>query len=512
MDWLAFLEAVAIECVLSPDQKRAFLARFDRKNAGKTEKWIADNVKDDRGDLVFSGEAAYKKLMTLVYKAFQVSLFPELATIAKGKREKLGAWLKVEFERRSMVVQEEGRSELRSDALSKSGMKPGAPLPDNFVASTGALEAVKAKSVLILPASPDSAMSQRCIDEIGTIRQVSEKSNLPVNVKVEERPYARPSDIPNYFAQIQPDIVHISGETDGITDLLIGKGLKNSSEVENLIGEFLKLNAQKVECIVLSGCYSEKQIRVIAYHIKFVICIYQNLKLEQSRNFIDTFYYQIRSGKSINDSYLVSSNSLQRTTTLQQSDLPGLFTKEQEVRTRKLEEELEFWRKKIEYNPGDSALWKELAKLLEDLNRIDEMNEAYERVVSLEPKNYKNRVKQADALERLGDHEKGKSAYNQAIELGGGEKDYKVWWSKANAHSKAKEYWEANQSYKKALVLVPPLSPDNYVICTEYAVTLGKLKQFSESIQYYGASLFLEPNYRVARYHRNKMYKKIYSE
>ena len=114
MDWLAFLEDLAIECVLSPDQKRAFLARFDRKNAGKTEKWIAANVTDERDRPTFSGEAAFKKLMTAVYKAFQVLLFPELATIAKGKREKLGAWLKAEFERRSMVVQRKGRSALHN--------------------------------------------------------------------------------------------------------------------------------------------------------------------------------------------------------------------------------------------------------------------------------------------------------------------------------------------------------------------------------------------------------------
>ncbi len=105
MDWLAFLEAVAIECALSPDQKRAFLARFDRENAGKTEKWIAHQVKDKRGDLVFAGEAAYKKLMTAVYKAFQVSLFSELAHVAKGKRERLEALLKAEFERRSGATQ-----------------------------------------------------------------------------------------------------------------------------------------------------------------------------------------------------------------------------------------------------------------------------------------------------------------------------------------------------------------------------------------------------------------------
>ena len=94
MDWMHFLEGVAIDCAMTPDQRRAFLARFDPLNASKTDQWITKNIKDDRGDLIFAGEAAFKKLMTAVYRAVQQELFPELEKVAKGKKEKLEAFLR----------------------------------------------------------------------------------------------------------------------------------------------------------------------------------------------------------------------------------------------------------------------------------------------------------------------------------------------------------------------------------------------------------------------------------
>jgi hypothetical protein len=165
LDWTTFLEDVAIACALSPDQRRAFLARFDRLNAGKTEKWIVDHIKDERGDQVFSGEAAFKKLMTAVYGAVQRELFPELAKVAKGKREKLEAFLQERY--RSQAPQPPslgepnrgeaqsptelgGEEDARSTTAKSLGLKRGAPmpgvrLPDNFVARTAALAAVKGK-------------------------------------------------------------------------------------------------------------------------------------------------------------------------------------------------------------------------------------------------------------------------------------------------------------------------------------------------------------------------------
>jgi hypothetical protein len=68
MGWVEFLEDMATEYELSHDQKQALVARFDPKNSGKTEKQIANQTKDDEGNDRFAGEAAFKKLMTEVYR------------------------------------------------------------------------------------------------------------------------------------------------------------------------------------------------------------------------------------------------------------------------------------------------------------------------------------------------------------------------------------------------------------------------------------------------------------
>jgi hypothetical protein len=146
VDWMMFLEDLAIKCELSPGQKSAFLARFDRANAGKNIKWIIDRTKDDDDQQVFAGEAAFTKLMTAVYRAFQQQLFPDLSKVPKGKKEKLEAFLKSEFERRRKA--EIPVAESMTEPW--SGLNPGVPmpkvrLPENFVARPEALAAVKRK-------------------------------------------------------------------------------------------------------------------------------------------------------------------------------------------------------------------------------------------------------------------------------------------------------------------------------------------------------------------------------
>ncbi len=152
MDWMQFLEGVAIDCELTPDQKRAFLARFDLQYADEKEKWIANNVKDERGRLVFAGEAAFKKLMTAVYRAVQRELFPELEHVAKGKKEKLEAFLRESWRKAPQppILGEPSQEAAVTTMVSRSGLEPrvlmhGIPfLPDNYVVRSDELIAVKA--------------------------------------------------------------------------------------------------------------------------------------------------------------------------------------------------------------------------------------------------------------------------------------------------------------------------------------------------------------------------------
>jgi hypothetical protein len=98
MSWEQFLEEIAREHQLTPEQKEAFLARF---NKNETQAAIALNI-----DLF-----AFKHRMKDVYKKFARSC-PEINSRGRGKFEKLVAWLQKRYQ--------EQKSEIRQVALLSS--------------------------------------------------------------------------------------------------------------------------------------------------------------------------------------------------------------------------------------------------------------------------------------------------------------------------------------------------------------------------------------------------------
>ena len=72
-----------------------------------------------------------------------------------------------------------------------------------------------------------------------------------------------------------------------------------------------------------------------------------------------------------------------------------------------------------------------------------------------------------------------------------------------------KKYFEAAQSYDRAVALKPP-SPDSYMILREYGFILRELSQYQRSIIKYNNPLSIEPRYRVSSYEKRQVYKKMY--
>ena len=115
----------------------------------------------------------------------------------------------------------------------------------------------------------------------------------------------------------------------------------------------------------------------------------------------------------------------------------------------------------IDNNRNNVELWAKKANLLTQLDRPDEADEAYEQASLLQPKNPEFKTKQGDLLEKSGNHEGAIVAYDKALELE--EEDYRVWWKKGQALVGIKKYFEAEQSYCRAVALNPH-SPDSYMI------------------------------------------------
>ncbi len=367
------------------------------------------------------------------------------------------------------------------------------------------------KKILILSANPQKAELPNRTEEIKTIRAVLKKAfaDSGNSIEINSVPGIDATNLSQELSAIKPYIIDIFGSEAGIESLVIEQPFNDAgAKNEKTIGEFFEFYTDRIECVILNGCYSDSQAKEIAQHISFVIGINRKLEDTEIIKFLDDFYYHLGSKETIELSYKIGCNRLKRSLKLENHQLfPILLGRNNERQRRKLEEKLKSCNTQIELNEDSAELWKEKAKLLRDLGHSEEADKAYEKASSLDPENHKLRTEQGDASEELGNHEKAVQAYDKALELE--EKDYTIWWKKGKALANAKKYSEAQEPYEYALILAPP-SPDNYVICREYGSILYNLEQFSKSVELYKKSLGTEPRHRVSSYEKRKVYKRIY--
>jgi len=366
------------------------------------------------------------------------------------------------------------------------------------------------KKILMLSANTEDAETVCRKNQIRKIREALSRAKQSSQFDLENRPEIGVTDLSQELSAIEPYAIDIYGRRNGIETLVSENGYENtaSENSEKLIAKLFRLHAQSIECVILNGCYLEEQAREVVQYIEFVIGINQNLKDSEALVFLNEFYFHLGSGRTVKDSYDLGCYPLEQNG-CDDTQLPILLDKQSEIKRRGLEKELSSCNEEIEKNPNNATLWKKKADILKDLNRPEEMDEAYEKASSLDPNNYKIRTKQGDALEQFKKHEKSVKAYDKALELD--PNNYKIWWKKGQALDEAGKYDEAMESYNKAIALEPP-SPDNYVICREYGFILKKVGQYQKSIILYEESLDFEPRYRASNYEKRQVHKKMYSQ
>ena len=519
MDWTAFLEDFSDRLRLTSEQREVFLARLSDENLDKNETQVANRLN--------IGALNLKKHMNAIYAAAGQQ-YPTLAALTgRGKLPELRGCLKKSWRSAPQPPilgepsqETRGGEDVDSAAiggLQTSGLKPGAPkLKRDDTAK---------KTVLMLPASPESYKSERWKEEVKLAKEVIKKADKNENrYEFEDMAFIESSDVFRNLSDIKPYVLHISGDVEGIAELIIGNTSRITNDQNQQLSEIFKLHAQFIDCVILSGCSLEEQIREIVHHIEFVIIIPRSLRQENAVKFLDGFYYSLPSNRGIKGSYDAGIYELKqylhgRNSTFDETSRPEIFFQTDEISRRNWKKELDVCIEELEVDPTDTNLWKKKADLLKNLGYIDEMNEAYEKAASFDPGNYENRVKQGDALESLGDHNKANVAYDKALKLE--KEDYKIWWKKAIAQANIGEYNEADKFYKEALSLVsrfpwlvasPEVNSDKYVLCREHGNIVIQLKRTRESIQSYRTSLWLEPNYRLANYEKKQAYKRFYSK
>lgn len=176
------------------------------------------------------------------------------------------------------------------------------------------VDAESQRKIILLSASSSIAEDSRRKRESLEIENAIIRASLTVLRRNQSQPVFRQpinesklkgGDILDVLSLIKPFVIDISGDEDSLSNLLIGAEFKsnNCQEINGRVGEFFKVTPSSIHCVVLNGCYVEKQAREIVQYVEFLIGIPQKISQDIAIIFLNEFYYQIGVGTSIKIAY-----------------------------------------------------------------------------------------------------------------------------------------------------------------------------------------------------------------
>lgn len=167
------------------------------------------------------------------------------------------------------------------------------------------------QTILFVAANPKGTGHLRLDQELRDIAEGLKRSQKRDQFNLEQRSAVRPLDIQRAMLDVEPQIIHFSGH--GVEE----QGLvfeDTSGKVKLIDGDALaglfELFADKITCVVLNGCYSELQAKVIAHHIPYVIGMSQAIGDKAAITFAVGFYDALGAGRDVKFAYKMGCASI----------------------------------------------------------------------------------------------------------------------------------------------------------------------------------------------------------
>ncbi|EKU96207.1 hypothetical protein Lepto7375DRAFT_0185 [Leptolyngbya sp. PCC 7375] len=169
-----------------------------------------------------------------------------------------------------------------------------------------------ARKVLILAANPTGTSPTRLEEEVREIDEGLRRSKHHNQFELFQRWAVRPRDIQQAMLDVEPQIVHFCGygvEDQGlIFEDAIGQAKLVSGEA---LAALCNLFSEKLECVVLNGCYSEIQAEEIAKHVLYVIGMEQAISDTAAIEFAVGFYGALGADRSVEFAYKSGCTAIQ---------------------------------------------------------------------------------------------------------------------------------------------------------------------------------------------------------
>ena len=166
------------------------------------------------------------------------------------------------------------------------------------------------KKILILAANPKATPQLRLDEEIREINEGLRRSNYRDRFVIYSVLEPGQRDLRRALLDHNPDIVHFLGHGNKKGLLVVDEmGMAVSFSSKALAGLF-ELFSDKVECVILSTCYSANQANAISKHIKYVIGMRKEIEDKAAVEFAIGFYDALGAGRSLEDAFKFGTNAI----------------------------------------------------------------------------------------------------------------------------------------------------------------------------------------------------------
>lgn len=157
--------------------------------------------------------------------------------------------------------------------------------------------------ILFLSSNPSETAHLHLGQELRDINERLQLSKHRDSFTLESCQAIRPEDITQAILDFNPKVVQFSGH-GGMKGLCIEDVNGNPKSINlDALAALFKLVADRVTCVILNACYSEKQAEAIAQHIPYVIGMSQEIGDKAAIIFSVGFYKALGAGRTIEQAY-----------------------------------------------------------------------------------------------------------------------------------------------------------------------------------------------------------------
>ena len=166
------------------------------------------------------------------------------------------------------------------------------------------------KKILILASNPKTIPRLQLDEEVREIKEGLRHSKNRDQFEIYSLMAVRLRDLRRALLDYEPQIVHFTGHGKK-TGLIVEDemGLPVFISAKALSGLFA-LFSDKVECVILSVCYSAQQAKAIGKHIYYVIGMRKEIKDKAAIEFAVGFYDALGAGRTVEEAFQFGRNAI----------------------------------------------------------------------------------------------------------------------------------------------------------------------------------------------------------